>query len=80
MNMPGFTAQASLLQTSKSYYSSNRSASTTGAVYPAFCSWPCYSNCRATCTTACLDGSLFGAAKGACLRECAADCREGCGC
>jgi hypothetical protein len=78
MNMPGFTASSSLLQTSKSYYSSNRSASTAGAVYPAFCSWPCYSNCRATCTPGCSD--LSGAAKGACLRECIVDCREACSC
>ena len=80
MSIPGSTAVSSLLQTSKSYYSIGRSASTAGSVYPAFCSWPCYSNCRATCTPACLDGSLFGAAKGACLRECIVDCREACGC
>ena len=78
MNIPGFTAQASLLQTSKSYYSIGRSALTAGSVYPASCNWPCYTDCHGWCGIDCSD--LSGNARGACLRLCNADCRRDCGC
>lgn len=76
MNMPGFTAASSLLQTSKSYYSIKRSASTAGSVYLAGLDWGCYHDCRNGCVSDCLD--LIGSAKGNCIQGCLTYCRYEC--
>jgi hypothetical protein len=78
MNMPGFTAASSLIQTNNSFYSTKDYALTDGYVYPAVCDSACYTDCHSFCGPDCSD--LTGNAKGACLRGCARDCRRDCGC
>jgi hypothetical protein len=78
MNMPGFTAASSLIQTTSSLYSTKHYALTDGAIYPASCDDACYTDCHSICTPDCSD--FIGNARGACLRGCAKDCRKGCGC
>jgi hypothetical protein len=78
MNMPGFTAVSSLLQTNNSFYSDNHYTLTDGSVYLAACDNACYTQCHSFCGPDCSD--LTGASKGACLRFCARDCRRDCGC
>jgi len=79
INMPGFTAEASICPTSRHYQQMSQApALAGGAVRPAvFVDHDCYTRCRSTCSGRhCYD--LFGAARGACLRECTQDCLEAC--
>lgn len=74
VNMPGFTAEASLDRTSR-YHQMAQEPSGGGAIRPAsFLDRRCYTRCRTTCRC----GGLTGGNLGACLRECNADCLQVC--
>jgi hypothetical protein len=70
MNMPAFTAQASLYSSSNRYRPGSLHRVCDNRVHPA----DCYSDCRSTCY--CSD--LVGNARGACWRACNQDCHEAC--
>jgi hypothetical protein len=78
MNMPGFTAASSLIQTNNSFYSIQHYILADGSVYPASCDRACYTQCHSFCGEDCSD--LIGNSRGACLRSCARECRIDCGC
>jgi len=72
MNIPEFTAQASLYRTSNSYRSGSLHRVSDNQVHPA----DCYSDCRNPCARDC--SGLVGGARGACLRACVSECRKMC--
>jgi hypothetical protein len=74
INMPGFTAETSVYQTSRHYRMTEASALGGGAIRPSLLDRRCYTACKSTCY--CLD--LFGSARGACFRQCNQECAEDC--
>jgi hypothetical protein len=74
MNIPGFTADASLHPARRLYQMVQVPAQAGGIVRPAYFDNACYIGCRDTCS--CLD--LQGAARGACFRACHTDCLADC--
>ena len=77
INMPGFTAEASLYPTSRHYQMAQAPAQAGGAVRPAgFVDPGCYARCHYWCGPDCR--GLSGADLGRCLRLCRQDCLRDC--
>ena len=75
MNVPGFTADASLYRVSNHYYVHGMYHRTESNVYPAdYLDQNCLDACKVDCGIAC--AGLLGSNKAWCIRECAADNRE----
>jgi hypothetical protein len=66
MNMPGFTAEASVYKTSERYHALAAVShyQTDGAILPASCIGECMYDCR----------EMGGLGRGACLRLCRWEC------
>jgi hypothetical protein len=82
MNMPRFTAEASLYTASRHYQMAQAPAQAGGAVRPAIVDLNCYNECHISCTSDCFGDhgfpSFHGNALGACLRACIRECRQAC--
>jgi len=83
MNMPGFTAEASLYKMSPLYFAFRSFGQADSAVQPQSCDPTCLDNCVADCPD---DFDCFDAParqRAACFREvraCRAGCRSACHC
>jgi hypothetical protein len=80
INMPGFTAEASLYPTSRHYQMAQAPAQAGGAVRPAgFVDHDCYTSCNSFCGPDCKAfPRKSGGDLGRCLRVCRQDCLRDC--
>jgi hypothetical protein len=73
MNMPGFTAEATLYRQSGNYWMHGTHLARAGSVLPALLDMRCYRRCYPLCTISCYETGGF-----LCGRECRIECREAC--
>ena len=80
MNMPKFTAEASLYQMSRYYVTGSANfPSASKGIYPAYQDQNCLNGCLNDCGSLC--AGTAGSGKSACVRECAQEnkeCRRSC--